>query len=105
MPPPPSLIIIIIIILFVIPGTAQGERARVESLGGTVAWYGLRRPEDGEPIEGTGVHRVNGNLALSRAVGDFHEKPCVSAAPDLRTVALDEASDEFIIIASGAPPL
>ena len=30
-------------------------------------------------MEGTGVYRVNGNLAVSRAVGDVAEKPCISA--------------------------
>ena len=69
-------------------------------------------------MEGTGVYRVNGNLAVSRAVGDAAEKPFVSAVPDVRVVDLDvggggggsgsgssssgssSAEDEFIILAS-----
>jgi hypothetical protein len=57
--------------------------------------------KNGKPVEGTGVYRVNGNLALSRAVGksvidnrgilskndhdagDAAEKPCVTATPDV----------------------
>lgn len=72
----------------------------MEGLGGRVAWHGARRG-DGSPLSGAGVYRVNGNLAVARAVGDAAEKPCVSGEPELRRVALDADSDEFIIIASG----
>jgi len=31
------------------------------------------------PVEGSGVYRINGNLAVARAVGDRSERPFVSA--------------------------
>lgn len=43
------------------------ERQRIEALGGSIKWHGLFRR--GRPVEGTGVYRINGNLALSRAIG------------------------------------
>jgi serine/threonine protein phosphatase PrpC len=98
---------------------SPSELARIQALGGTVDWYGYVDGE-GQPVEGTGVYRVNGNLAVSRAVGDAAEKPFVSAVPDVRVVDLDvggggggsgssssssssgssSAEDEFIILAS-----
>jgi serine/threonine protein phosphatase PrpC len=43
------------------------ERGRIEALGGYVKWCGGYK--NGKPDERTGVYRVNGNLALSRALG------------------------------------
>lgn len=44
------------------------EKKRIESVGGRVKWHGLWN-KDGSPQAGTGVFRVNGNLALSRSIG------------------------------------
>jgi serine/threonine protein phosphatase PrpC len=65
---------------------------------------------------GTGVYRVNGNLALSRAVGDKSERPYVSGeqvhkfdnnaitmvqgVPDIVQHPLDAENDQFIILAT-----
>lgn len=49
------------------PNSAS-ERERIEALGGKVLWHGLVDSK-GHPIPHTGVYRVNGNLALSRAIG------------------------------------
>ena len=47
-----------------------------------------------------GVYRINGNLALSRAIGDRSEKPLVSSQVDINEIEFDPKQDEFIIIAS-----
>ena len=57
----------------------QSELERVKKLGGTVRWYGLLE-QDGTPMEGMGVYRINGNLAVARAIGDRSERPFVSSA-------------------------
>lgn len=41
-------------------------------------WYGLLE-QDGSPMEGMGVYRINGNLAVARAIGDRSERPFVSS--------------------------
>ena len=46
----------------------QDERHRIEELGGCVIWIG--------------DWRVNGNIAVSRSIGDKDHKPFVSADPD-----------------------
>lgn len=33
-------------------------------------------------MEGTGVYRINGNLAVARAIGDIDERPFVSGEQD-----------------------
>jgi serine/threonine protein phosphatase PrpC len=110
------------------------EKARIEALGGRVAWHGLwsdpsdagadaadsapataassatawaaaaaARPRslaERVPLAGTGVWRVNGNLAVSRALGDAAAKPWVSGVPEVKAHALDAAEDEFIVVAS-----
>ena len=46
---------------------------------------------------------MNGNLAVSRAIGDATEKPFVSAEPDLTRTRVDpdgEAQDLFVILAT-----
>jgi serine/threonine protein phosphatase PrpC len=48
----------------------------------------------------TGIYRINGNLALSRAIGDRSEKPLVSSEVDIQQIELDCKRDEFIILAS-----
>ena len=43
------------------------EKARIRALGGRISWYGAVK--NNAPVPGMGVYRVNGNLALSRAIG------------------------------------
>lgn len=74
------------------------ERSRIEDLGGKVIWCG-DTDEFGQPIEDTGVYRVNGNLALARAIGDRSERPHVTADPEIISVDVEEG-DEFIVIAT-----
>jgi serine/threonine protein phosphatase PrpC len=50
------------------------ELARIQSVGGSIIWHG-QVDEAGHPVPGTGLWRVNGNLALSRAIGDRAERP------------------------------
>lgn len=75
------------------------EKERIYQRGGTVVWHG---PVDnqGEPVEHLGLYRVNGNLALSRAVGDRSERPAVTADPELSVVQIQMECDEFIILAT-----
>ena len=74
------------------------ERARIEARGGKVVWCGLS-DDEGKPVQHSGVYRVNGNLALSRAVGDRSERPAVTAEPDTRCVPLLD-KDNYIVLAS-----
>ncbi len=78
------------------------ERARIESLGGRVDWFG---PVDknGKPLRKrtkNGCYRINKNLALSRAIGDRSELPFVSSKVDIEQFILDEEFDEFVVLAS-----
>ena len=74
------------------------EKARIEALGGQVVWCG-DRDKAGKPILEQGIYRVNGNLALSRAIGDRSERPAVTAEAEIISVpVIDE--DDFIIIAT-----
>jgi serine/threonine protein phosphatase PrpC len=43
--------------------------------------------------------RVNGDLAVSRALGDFTHKPGVSCIPDITIFPRDADGDEFIVLA------
>mmetsp|Transcript_32128 Transcript_32128/g.35971 ORF Transcript_32128/g.35971 Transcript_32128/m.35971 type:complete len:453 (-) Transcript_32128:167-1525(-) len=74
------------------------EKARIEGLGGSVIWCG-ETDELGKPIEDRGIFRVNGNLALSRAIGDRSERPHVTAEPEIISVPIEEG-DQFVIIAT-----
>lgn len=74
------------------------EHARIEKKGGYVMWCG-DQDAAGHPVLGTGIYRVNGNLALSRAVGDRSERPAVSAEPEI-TVTPITADDDFLVIAT-----
>jgi len=59
-----------------------------------------------------GVFRINGNLSLSRAIGDRAERPCVGSEVDVRSIELDwkkgeddgeeeeHRRDGFVIVAS-----
>ena len=44
---------------------------------GMVTWEGFECSQ-GLKIEGTGVYRINGNLAVARAIGDVDYRPWVS---------------------------
>ncbi|XP_044015569.1 probable protein phosphatase 2C 21, partial [Aphidius gifuensis] len=68
------------------------EMKRIERAGGEVTWQG----------------RVNGNLNLSRAIGDHQykqntelppEDQMISALPDIRHILIDPKRDEFLILA------
>jgi len=74
------------------------ERKRIESRGGKVVWCGLV-DDNGKPVKDSGVYRVNGNLALARAVGDRSERPAISAEPEFTVISLDDEA-EFIILAT-----
>jgi len=77
------------------------ERARIESLGGRVDWFGPV-DKDGKPLKRkrNGCYRINRNLALSRAIGDRSELPFVSSKVDIEQIPLEEGNDEFVILAS-----
>jgi len=75
------------------------ERERIESLGGTVDWCGAVDSQ-GQPLEQTGVYRINGNLALSRAIGDRSERPWVSNSVDIAHCTIDEDNDSFVLLAT-----
>lgn len=75
------------------------ERRRIEALGGRVKWFGYYDTE-GKPVEGTGVWRVNGNLAVARAFGDRFERPYVSGECDVGIWEMEPKEDQFIIVAS-----
>ncbi|GMM28436.1 type 2C protein phosphatase [Martiniozyma asiatica (nom. inval.)] len=71
--------------------TNEGEKTRIVNSGGFVD-----------------MGRVNGNLALSRGIGDFEfknnpqlppEEQAVTALPDVLEHPLDTNSDEFIVLA------
>jgi serine/threonine protein phosphatase PrpC len=74
------------------------EKSRIESLGGSVVWCG-DTDKFGKPIEDQGIYRVNGNLALSRAIGDRSERPHVTAEPEIISVPIEEG-DQFIVVAT-----
>jgi len=80
------------------PNSAS-ERERITKLGGSVKWHGLTTKKSGKPILGTGVWRVNGNLAVSRAIGDVAERPFVSPTPETHRVT-GRRGDEFVIVAT-----
>ncbi|EST09282.1 Protein phosphatase 2C (PP2C)-like domain protein [Kalmanozyma brasiliensis GHG001] len=71
--------------------TLDSERQRIENAGGYVSWG-----------------RVNGNLALSRAIGDFEfkrsfelpvEQQIVTAFPEVLEKDIVESEDEFLVLA------
>lgn len=77
--------------------TQPGERSRIEAAGGTVSQVG-------------GVARVNGNLNLSRAIGDLKyktnerlppEKQVITAHPDVRIFELTPEDRFFILACDG----
>ncbi|KAM3963010.1 LOW QUALITY PROTEIN: uncharacterized protein ACR2FA_002772 [Aphomia sociella] len=62
----------------------QDEKERIEAAGGSVMYWG--------------TWRVNGQLAVSRAIGDAQYKPYVTARPDLASVDLD-GDEDFVVVA------
>ena len=75
-----------------------GERARIERAGGHVA----------QGMMGMGPMRVDGDLAVSRCLGDFEYKrnqrlppveQKVSPLPECRTFVRDPAKDEMLVLA------
>lgn len=60
------------------------ERKRIEDLGGVVLYWG-------------NSYRVNGQLAVSRAIGDMNHKPFVSAEPEITEMDLD-GEEDFIVL-------
>ncbi|KAL7525645.1 hypothetical protein ACHAXR_001096 [Thalassiosira sp. AJA248-18] len=75
----------------------SAERDRIEALGGTVDWCG-QVDRRGRPIMHTGVYRMNGNLALSRSIGDRSERPWVTSSVDLTHYLIDEENDSFVLL-------
>ncbi|CAH2073462.1 unnamed protein product, partial [Iphiclides podalirius] len=65
----------------------QDERERIESSGGTIMYYG--------------TWRVNGQLAVSRAIGDAKYKPYVTAMPEIAEVELDGEEDYVVVACDG----
>jgi serine/threonine protein phosphatase PrpC len=74
------------------------EEERIVARGGYVAWCGDTDTQ-GNPIEGSGIYRVNGNLALSRAIGDRSERPAVCAEPEISVTPITP-QDEFLVLAT-----
>ncbi|XP_055642621.1 mucin-4-like [Toxorhynchites rutilus septentrionalis] len=64
----------------------KSERERIEKLGGFV-------------LNISGHCRVNGQLAVSRAIGDASYKPFVTSKPDTLSVCLN-GTEDFLIMAS-----
>ncbi|XP_044131488.1 protein phosphatase 1F [Bufo gargarizans] len=62
----------------------EDERKRIESLGGCVTFMGC--------------WRVNGTLAVSRAIGDIDQKPYVSGEADVSSHTLS-GSEDFLVLA------
>nr|CAB3265080.1 protein phosphatase 1F [Phallusia mammillata] len=62
----------------------EDEKLRIEEMGGCVVWFG--------------AWRVNGSLAVSRAIGDADHKPYVSGEADTTTISLD-GSEDFLCLA------
>ncbi|KAL7041952.1 hypothetical protein ACKWTF_000968 [Chironomus riparius] len=69
------------------PEDAQ-ERKRIEDLGGVVLYW-------------SNSYRVNGSLAVSRAIGDAMHKPFVSAEPEIAVLDLDGEEDFFVMGCDG----
>ena len=62
----------------------ENEKKRIEKLGGVVMYWG-------------NSCRVNGALAVSRAIGDMNHKPFISAEPEIECIDLD-GEEDFIVL-------
>ncbi|KAL0979862.1 hypothetical protein UPYG_G00190780 [Umbra pygmaea] len=65
----------------------EDEKQRIEDLGGCIVY--------------NGCWRVNGTYAVSRAIGDFDQKPYISADADCCTTRLDGDEDYFLLACDG----
>ncbi|XP_036454555.1 protein phosphatase 1F [Colossoma macropomum] len=65
----------------------EDEKQRIEDLGGCIAFMGC--------------WRVNGTYAVSRAIGDFDQKPYVSNAADCSSVQLSGEEDYILLACDG----
>lgn len=77
----------------------ETERNRIVNMGGTVDWCG-QVDRLGQPVEHTGVYRINGNLALSRSIGDRSERPWVSSEVEIKLHKIEEDVDSFVLLAT-----
>lgn len=65
----------------------EDERRRIQSCGGFVTWNSL------------GHGYVNGRLAMTRSIGDFHLKSCgVIVEPDTQRISIQHANDSFLAL-------
>ncbi|CAN9509349.1 unnamed protein product [Ophioblennius macclurei] len=65
----------------------EDERRRIQSCGGFVTW------------NSAGHAYVNGRLAMTRSIGDFHLKSCgVIVEPDTQRVNIRHADDSFLAL-------
>ncbi|KAK5893151.1 hypothetical protein CgunFtcFv8_006050 [Champsocephalus gunnari] len=65
----------------------RDERERIKRCGGFVTW------------NSAGVSHVNGRLAMTRSIGDFHLKTSgVIAEPETRRVTLNHDTDSFLAL-------
>nr|DBA23080.1 TPA: hypothetical protein GDO54_014034 [Pyxicephalus adspersus] len=65
----------------------EDERERIEALGGCLTYMGC--------------WRVNGTLAVSRAIGDIDQKPYVSGEGDVTTHILSDTEDFLVLACDG----
>jgi len=65
----------------------EKEKERIESEGGLVTHF-------------DGVARINGNLNVSRAIGDHHLKQWVNCNPYVRSISSEKGNIKYIILAS-----
>ncbi|XP_073696766.1 protein phosphatase 1F [Garra rufa] len=65
----------------------EDEKKRIEDLGGCIAFMGC--------------WRVNGTYAVSRAIGDFDQKPYVSNKADCSSIQLDGHEDYVLLACDG----
>lgn len=65
--------------------TREEEQQRIKAFNGWIDW---------------GVNaKVNGRLAMTRSIGDFHLKPYgVIATPEIHHIKLDHQTDTFIVL-------
>lgn len=64
------------------------EKERIEEVGSAVLWIG-------------GVWRVDGVLAVARAIGDAEYKPAVTGEPDVLSLELDGTEDFLVLGCDG----
>ena len=74
------------------------ERARIEKAGGKVVAEG-KMDENGYPIPGYGICRVNGGIGVARTLGYEFDRPALSPEPELSMTAVTE-DDVFVLLAS-----